>query len=205
MGSMAVIRAFIALDLASPVYARLEQVSARLRDRLHGVPMRWSQVNNIHLTLKFLGDVSATNLETLQKVLENEAGKHPPFTLSTGGLGAFPSPNRARVLWMGIQAPPDLAALQLGIEQEMARLGYAPEERPFSPHLTLGRVGRNVTPQDLRRIGEALKEEQTGDLGATRVEAVHLFKSDLRPEGSIYTRLFSASLGKPGQDARGQQ
>ncbi len=193
------IRAFIAIDLDPQVYSRLEEVSEQLRQRLGGVPMRWTQVSGIHLTLKFLGEVSTANLETLQKVLKNETVKHPAFSMTTGGLGAFPSPSRARVVWVGVQAPPELNSLQLGIEKEMARLGYAPEDRPFTPHLTLGRVGRNATPQDLRKIGDALKAIQVGELGATKIEAVHLFRSDLRPEGSLYTRLFSASLAKPVQ------
>ncbi|HSO28146.1 MAG TPA: RNA 2',3'-cyclic phosphodiesterase, partial [Anaerolineales bacterium] len=113
--------------------------------------------------------------------------------------GAFPSVRRARVIWTGVQAPPDLIQLQRAIEAETARLGYAAEERGFTPHLTLGRVSRNANANDARRISQALDELQVGFLGAMRVEAVHLFRSDLKPGGAVYTRLFTAPLGLPAK------
>ena len=98
------------------------------------------------------------------------------------------------MLWAGVEAPQELTALQRGIEAETARLGYAPEDRPFSPHLTLGRVGRNANSQDLRRVGEILRTIKVGFLGATRIQAVHLYRSDLQPGGAVYTQLYSANL-----------
>jgi len=191
---MSVIRAFIAIDLSEEIYQQLEEVTRNLQERLSGVPVRWVPVHNIHVTLKFLGDVSIKNLEVLKKLLENEAHSHPPFEISVGDLGAFPSERRPRVLWAGVEAPQELSALQRGIEAETARLGYAPEDRPFSPHLTLGRIGRNANSQDMRRIGETLKTARVGFLGATRIRAVYLYRSDLQPGGAVYTQLYSASL-----------
>lgn len=192
---MAVIRAFIAVELASEIIRQLEQVSAGLKQQLQGVPVRWVPVRNIHLTLKFLGDVSTSNLDMLKKILRTEASGHTPFTIEVSELGAFPSLQRPRVIWVGVQAPPELSAIQRGIENEMARLGYAREDRPFSPHLTLGRVGRSATPQDVRLISQALKNSNVGRLGSSPVDAVHLFSSDLRPEGAVYTCLFTARMG----------
>lgn len=194
---MLVIRAFIAIDLSAEVSEKLEQVSGLLQQRLKGVPVRWVPTGNIHLTLKFLGDVSLSNLEVLKRILLAEAGSHAGFEFSVGDLGAFPSPKRARVVWVGVEAPPILAALQRGIENEMARLGYEREERSFSPHLTLGRVGRNAAADDIRRIGEVLSAHKVGYLGATRVSEVHLYRSDLQPGGAVYTRLYTAPLAAP--------
>jgi 2'-5' RNA ligase len=193
--SMSVIRAFIAIDLSPEIIKKLAEVIDNLRARLPDTPVRWVPAKNIHLTLKFLGDVSLTNLEMLKKILQAEVQDRPSFEISVGDLGAFPSIHRPRVVWVGVEAPPDLAALQRCIESETARLGYAREDRPFSPHLTLGRVSRNATSQDTRAIGEVLSCSRVSFLGATRVQSVHLYRSDLRPGGAVYTQLFTASLG----------
>jgi len=191
---MSVIRAFIAIDLSPEILQRLEQVSVQLKTRLEGVPVRWVLVDNIHLTLKFLGDVSLANVEMLKKILKTEVNEHHAFEISVGGLGAFPSPHRPRVVWVGLEAPSELMAVQNGVESAMARLGYAREERPFSAHLTLGRVSRNAMGRDERLIGDAIEAIKLGFLGVARVNEVHLYKSDLHPNGAVYTRLSTASL-----------
>ncbi len=191
---MSVIRAFIAISLSPEIYQQLDQVLAGLKNKLPGGSIRWIPAKNIHLTIKFLGDVSISSQELLTQVLQAEVSRHPSFELSVGELGVFPSLRRPHVVWIGVEAPPELAAVQHGVETEMARLGYAPEERPFSAHLTLGRVARNASPEDIRRISEVLGEYNVGFLGVFRVQSVHLYRSDLQPGGSVYTRLFTASL-----------
>ena len=191
---MSVIRAFIAIDLPPEILQHLEQVSVQLKKRLEGVPVRWVPVDNIHLTLKFLGDVSPANVDMLKKILQIEVDGHHAFEISVGGLGAYPSPRRPRVVWVGVEAPAELTAVQNGVESAMARLGYAREERPFSPHLTLGRVSRNAIGRDERLIGESIEAIKLGFLGVARVNEVHLYKSDLQPNGAVYTRLFTALL-----------
>jgi RNA 2',3'-cyclic 3'-phosphodiesterase len=194
---MSVIRAFIAIEISNEIQSRLEQVSSQLKQRLEGLPIRWVVVENIHLTLKFLGDVSLANLDILKKILVSVCTGYHPFEISAGGLGAFPNTHRPRVIWTGLEAPADLTALQHSIDMESARLGYAREERPFFPHLTLGRVSRNATPVQVRTIAKVVEEFQVGFLGAARVNAVHLYQSDLKPGGAIYTCLFSAPLKEP--------
>jgi 2'-5' RNA ligase len=191
---MVVIRAFIAINLSPEIRHSLDEVSNKLKERLPGVPVRWVPVENIHLTIKFLGDVSVSNLEMLQKLLRVEASQHSPFEFSVGNMGAFPSISRPRVIWVGVEAPDELHTLQHGIEMETARLGYAREKRSYSPHLTLGRVSRNADSADTRRIREVLKNCTVGFLGAARVQEVHLYRSELKPAGAIYTQIFSAPL-----------
>jgi 2'-5' RNA ligase len=191
---MAVIRAFIAIDLSAEIIQRLEEVAGQLKQRLDGMQIRWVPVENIHLTLKFLGDVSMTNLEVLKKILLSESSNHPTFEMSVGELGAFPSLRRPRVIWVGVTAPSELNTLQHGIETETARLGYQHENRDFSPHLTLGRVSRNASSQEAHQIGQVLDSFKVGFLGATRVREVYLYRSDLRPGGAVYTRLMTALL-----------
>jgi RNA 2',3'-cyclic 3'-phosphodiesterase len=194
ISSMSVIRAFIAIELSPEIYARLDEVENQLQKQLDAGVIRWVPPQNIHLTLKFLGDVSLANLEVLKKILESEVGKHTPFEISVGELGAFPSIRRPRVIWVGVQAPPDLGLLQHGIETEMAGLGYAPEDRDFSPHLTLGRVSRNASSPELKNVGDALVTSKVSYLGATRVSDVNLFRSDLKPGGAVYSKLMVALL-----------
>jgi 2'-5' RNA ligase len=95
---------------------------------------------------------------------------------------------------VGVEAPQELLIIQNGIETATARLGYAREERAFSPHLTLGRVSRNATSQEVKFISQSLGKVKVGFLGVTCVEKIHLYKSDLQPTGAVYTKVFSAAL-----------
>ncbi len=189
-----VLRAFIAADLSPVVREAVARVSAHLRQQLAGLPLRWVAPENMHLTLKFLGDVSARNLRLLEKMLAGEAAQHQAFEFGVGTLGAFPNIRHPRVIWVGVRGPEALQRLHEGIEAAMARLGYPREQRPYQPHLTLARVVRNAPAEVIRRVSRVLRTEQVGYLGSVRVEAVHLYRSDLGPQGPRYTRLFTASL-----------
>lgn len=196
---MAVIRAFIALELSEDISQRLDRISSELKQRMPHNAIRWVPARNIHLTLKFLGDVSTTNLEALQKMIHAECENTPGFDLNIGGIGAFPSMHRPRVVWIGVTAPVILASLVRNIELATSRLGYPTEERPFSPHLTLGRVSKNINSSDLQHVGQVLSGYNIGFLGAVPISAVHLYKSDLSPGGARYSKLFSALLKKSSE------
>lgn len=191
---MNLLRAFIAIEIPSSIHLAIEENTARLRSVLDSNLVRWTPPANIHLTLKFLGDVSPNTIELLTQMLTAEAGQHTSFEIQISGIGTFPNLRRPRVIWIGLQAPATLEALRRGIEAATARMGFPIEERPFSPHLTIGRVKQTAGPAEAQKIRAALEATQIGFLGTTRVEAVHLFKSDLKPTGSVYTRLFSAPL-----------
>lgn len=190
---MPTIRSFIALNLTADIHRQLDEIIQSLKQQTTIV--RWVPSQNIHLTLKFLGDVSLANIETLQRVLAGEAARHAPFTFTVSGFGAFPNTRWPRVLWVGVQAPAALTAAQHGIEAETQRLGYTGEERPFSPHLTLGRVSNNASPQEARRLSDALTQVKIGELGQVMVKSVYLYRSDLNPGGATYTPLASFPLG----------
>jgi 2'-5' RNA ligase len=193
---MSVIRAFIAIDLSSDIQRRLDEVVHNYKNQLPNIPIRWVAASNIHLTLKFLGDVSVSNLNMLTDLIQTEISSHHQFDISIGGAGAFPNNRQPRIIWIGVEAPQELAAIQNGIEATTGRLGYTREERPFSPHLTLGRVSRNASSQDLKSITKALDTTRVGFLGVTCVEKVHLYRSDLQSTGAVYKQIFSASLIK---------
>ncbi len=188
------LRSFVAVEIPAGMQSALAHSTAPLQKALPKPLVRWVAPQNVHLTLKFLGDISPANLERLAEALKAEAMAHETFSMSVGGLGAFPTPRRARIIWIGLEAPAALTALLRGVEAVAARLGYASEDRPFSPHLTIGRVGQNVSGTDLQRIRAALEGTVIGALGTVQVEAVHMFRSDLQPGGPVYTRLYSLPL-----------
>ncbi len=192
---MSVVRAFIAIDLPPNLQDRLSQLSNALKKEMGDVPIRWVATENMHLTMKFLGDVSLNNMDVLTNILIREAAVREPMVISLGGVGAFPKTRRPRIIWAGMEAPPELASLQRGIDKQTARVGYAREQRPFSPHITMGRVSRNATPDHVRIIGDVLSTQNIGFLGVARVREVHLFRSDLQSGGVVYSRLFSAPFG----------
>ncbi len=191
---MTLLRAFIAVEIPLSIQKAILSQTEALRQTLGPALVRWVACENLHLTLKFLGDVSPANVELLSQMLTAEAAACAPFAMRIGGFGSYPNPRRARVIWIGIHAPAALESLQRGIDLASARLGYASEERPFSPHLTIGRVRQQISAADQHKVRAALEKTQVGDLGTTDVTSVHLFKSDLKPGGSVYTCLFSAPL-----------
>lgn len=189
-----VVRAFIAIDLPSDVLDALGEVIDKLKEQLRGAPIRWVEHAQIHLTLKFLGDVSLQNLEIIKKIVSTEASKRQILEMGVGGLGAFPKLHHPRVIWVGIEAPSELSDLRRGIEDSVVRLGYERDRYDFTPHLTLGRISRKASAKDVRKIGKVLHDFRVGYLGAARVEEIHVYRSDLRPQGAVYTRLFTAPL-----------
>jgi 2'-5' RNA ligase len=190
MGSL---RTFIAIEIPAEIKKAILQQSADLR-RAVGRSVRWVALENIHLTLKFLGEISPANVEMLTQTLIAEASQHTGFEIKVTTLGAFPNPRRPRIIWAGLDAPETLSRLQHGMDAVTARLGYPSEDKPFSPHLTIGRVRDQVSSDEMQTLRTALESAKIGTLGTFTVKDVQLFKSDLQPGGSIYTRLFTTPL-----------
>jgi 2'-5' RNA ligase len=192
---MGLLRAFIALEIPAKVQKDIYHATSSLRNGT-GSLIRWVPAENMHLTLKFLGDISPVNVEFLTQMIRTEADSHHSFDIHLTGLGSFPSPKRPRVIYIGIQAPAELEAFQHAVESAARRLGYESEDRSFSPHLTVGRVKHalRISAIDQQKIRHALEETKIDSLGTARVDSVHLYKSDLKPTGSVYTKLFSAPL-----------
>ena len=193
---MNLVRAFVAIELPIFLQDAIQTATASLRKTLGPDLMRWTPPHNVHLTLKFLGDVSPANIDILKQMLTMESAQYSAFDMRVEGIGSFPTPKRPRVLWVGLNAPAALPSIVHGIETASARLGFPAEERGFSPHLTIARVRQNKSTADLQKISAALDETKVGILGVAHIDAIDLYKSDLQPGGSVYTRLFSAPLGK---------
>jgi len=191
---MSLLRTFIAVDIPAPIQQKIQKNIDALRNELRPSLVQWVAIENIHLTLKFLGAVSPANVEVLTYSLHTEARLIPAFEIRIGGFGSFPNLRRARVLYIGIQAPAELEALNRGIELAFSQLGYAAEVKAFHPHLTIGRVKQDISGADRQKISRILEGLTIDSLGTARVDLVHLYKSELKPSGAAYTKLFSAPL-----------
>lgn len=190
---MSLLRAFIAIDIPPEIKQAISSQTASLRKE-SGRAVRWAAVENIHLTLKFLGEVFSANLELLAKAIQSECPQTAPFTIYLKSMGCFPNPRRPRVIWIGLEDSPELIRLHRQAEATAARLGYTPDDKPFAPHLTIGRVREQASPAELQALRNLLEHSSVASLGTFVVEEVHLYRSDLKPEGPIYTRLATARL-----------
>lgn len=185
------IRSFLAIELPNPILKKIEEVQGDLRSTRADV--RWVNPEKIHLTLKFFGNIEESRIDLILKSIEEPVRNTLPFSLRVLGVGAFPNLKNPRVVWMGLVDGKDvLTSFQKQIENQLGKIGFQSEDRPFHPHLTLGRMKSSRGKEDLVGRMEKHKEEEFGDLP---VERVVLFKSDLRPTGPIYTPLRELRLG----------
>jgi len=187
------IRAFIAIDLPEDVRVAIDDAQARLKQVHVGVKVSWTKVENLHLTLQFLGSVEEAAVEKIRSTLPSVAAQYQPFEVTVCGTGAFPDENRPRVIWIGCDDTEGrLKALAGAVQTSLRPLGFEPDQHEFTAHLTLGRIRAPRPDVALTRALDSLKDTA---FGAWRVEAIHLFESQLRPEGSRYTKLSSHVLG----------
>lgn len=179
------VRSFVAILLSEEVREAIAAEIARLRPL--GPRVSWIAPPNLHLTLKFLGELPPDALEQVKEGLAEAVTGVTPFSLRFGGLGAFPGVARPRVLWVGVDDGGQAAqALQARVEAALSRRGFAREERPYSPHLTIGRVR---DPRGLAELQQALARDARMEFGRFQVGGLSLMRSDLSPAGSRYTEL----------------
>jgi RNA 2',3'-cyclic 3'-phosphodiesterase len=188
-----VYRLFIALELPDEVEQALESAQRQLQGERP--PVKWVAPGAMHLTLRFLGDTDAGLVEPLGAAMSAALGNLPAPLLHLGAAGAFPGLSRPSVVWVGLGGDLEgLRRLHAALEEPLAALGFPPEERRFHPHLTLGRVRRDAGPQEQRRLGELVRSLPVPAASPWRAGRVTLFRSELRPSGSVYTALAGTSL-----------
>ncbi|HEY3289401.1 MAG TPA: RNA 2',3'-cyclic phosphodiesterase [Anaerolineae bacterium] len=193
---MATYRTFIAIELDDAVRAALAKVQRRLRAEPISGFVRWAAPDGIHLTLKFLGDIDSARVPEVMAAIQAACAGVPSFELAVRGAGCFPNYERPNVLWAGIIGDvKEATQLAQRIEAECSKLGFPPDERPFSPHFTLGRVSRDAGMKQREQLGELMRHFDLGPVGAIRADSVHLMRSELRPTGSLYTSLGCVPLG----------
>ena len=194
------LRLFIAIELTEALRTSLAALQNDLKRQLSPRVVRWTNPDGIHLTLKFLGDTPADRVEAIARAMEAAAVSFAPFSFTVAGFGCFPNLRRAKVLWVGLpEMPKALAGLQRATDLQLTRLGFDKETRSFSPHLTLGRVNKDISRADREKLVGVVAQAQVGVLGTVPVLETVLFQSDLRPGGAVHTALARAMLRETDQ------
>jgi 2'-5' RNA ligase len=186
------IRAFVAIGIPAAIQQRIAAIYAPLT----ALPdqISWVKPQNLHLTLRFLGEVDFEQLEGIKAALRYTAQSCQPFPVDFTEIGVFPNTRRPRVIWLGLEdSAGRLVKLQQELERSLELCGFAPEEREFRPHLTLGRVRRL---RDRQRLVSTLRGLSLPQLAQLEVRHLSLMRSQLRPQGPVYTELESAPLGE---------
>ena len=189
------IRSFIAIELPDELKRELTRLEARLKSG-EASGMRWVDPESIHLTLRFLGDIAADRVGEITRAMEEAAQTVPSFRLEVKDLGVFPSLKRVQVAWVGLSGEIDkLVQLQQRIESNLEGLGFAAEERAFTPHLTLGRVRNQASFDERQRLGQLIAGTKFEGSSLT-VDTINLMKSQLTSQGPIYSRISIVQLRK---------
>ena len=191
------LRLFIAVELSSEVRGKLSAAQEKLKTS--GARVRWVRPHQIHITLKFLGNVDETRVGGIIETVSSALQSCEPFTVTVAGAGTFPPGRRARVVWAGINKGDDkLIELQRMVEEACEKLGFNAEKRVFRPHFTLGRIKSGT---GLSRLLQQMERYRTREFGRLKVENVSLIQSKLTPEGPNYTTLESFVLQGTGSDS----
>ncbi len=185
-----ILRMFIAIPIPPLLGEWLHDIQAQLGSTTSDV--RWVKVANVHLTLRFLGDIASQQVQIIAGAMDRCLATRAPFRLAAGGVGVFPNLQRARVIWVGLDGDTnELSAMQAELESALARIGFKREQRPFRPHLTIGRVRRRIAPRTLRTALQPLSKMASGAFWADRLV---LYRSTLKPSGAAYTALHTATM-----------
>ncbi|MFC1953112.1 RNA 2',3'-cyclic phosphodiesterase [Chloroflexota bacterium] len=188
------IRSFIAIELPEELKREISQLETQLKTS--GLTrVKWVNPDNIHLTLKFLGDIGIDRVGDVTKVIEEAVRVIPPFSLKVINTGVFPNVKRAQVAWLGLSGDINgLLQLHQHIESRLENLGFAPESRAFTPHLTLARLHQGTTHDHRQQFGHMVTNTGFEAASIIKVTTVSLMKSQLSREGAIYSRLASMDL-----------
>ncbi|MBA4385606.1 MAG: RNA 2',3'-cyclic phosphodiesterase [Anaerolinea sp.] len=187
------LRAFIAIELDPVIKGVIHSFESGLKPRSPS-GLRWVKTDQLHLTLKFLGDINQTQAKEVSLAISRVVAEKPPFTLLVGKTGAFPNWRNPRTLWIGLNMSNELDGLFQQLDAALGSLGFTPEGKPFSPHLTLSRVSDTVDPRMVQPLQKEFDAFPVASLSPWHVSEVVLFKSVLQPGGPIYTPISRHTL-----------
>ena len=185
-------RAFLGIPITQELVSKIANVQKRLSD----FDVKLVEKENLHFNLKFFRHIEEEKIDQLKDIVKETSEKFEKFDINISGLGAFPSKNYIRVIWLGVKdGYNEFVALANMIENALEELGFEKEKQKFIPHLTLGRVrsGRNK-----EKMKEAVKELENIEIGTMKLDRIVLFQSKLSPKGPIYEEIFSIELSTPG-------
>ena len=180
---MKVIRTFVAILIADDLRKNISEVQEHLKKLAPDV--KWVAPKNLHVTLKFLGNLLEEDIPDVCKAVENAAKTFAPFDISFDGLGSFPNPSKARVVWVGIERGREkLIQLASSVDDNLSSFGFEREDRAFAAHITIGRVKDS---RNLRKLADEIEKADVGLLGNQHVEGIAVMQSDLQREGPVYS------------------
>lgn len=183
-------RIFIAIEIPEGVRNLLGQIQTHLK--YAGADVKWVVKENVHLTLKFLGEVSEDKISYIKSILDEIGKSTKSFELNLKDIGAFPKIEYPRVIWVGLgKGAPESKALAERIDEALSKIGFQKETRPFASHLTIGRVR---SPKNREVLKEKIESYQLSTISYQLIGSVILFQSTLTPRGSIYTKLHEVQL-----------
>ena len=192
MSSDNTIRTFLAIEIPKEILEQFERLQYRLGQSMTGV-IRWAKPGSTHLTLKFFGNITERDIRTIEDTLKAKAPAFTPIPIAVGTMGVFPSLSRPRVLWVGITTGlKELTATQAEVESALEKVGFEREQRPYRPHLTLGRM---KTDRRIEGLDKAIESHKDFAAGSFTAREMILFRSDLKPTGPVYTELAKFKLG----------
>ena len=184
------IRAFICFKLPKRLISSIGRIQESVKQ--YELKIRWVRPENIHLTIKFLGDISWSDIDDIGIAIKETAADFAPLLLSARGLGIFPNFKRPRVIWTGLSGQvEELIGLQRMLDKKLRLIGFPKEKRPFKGHLTIGRVKGRLDASQLSDIINRFNKFETKQFSGDRI---FLMQSELKPSGPIYTKLMSEFL-----------
>jgi len=184
------IRTFIALNLPKNIISSIRKIQEDIKS--YAFKVRWVNLENIHLTLKFLGNINYTDIERISETIMTTVNGYAPISLAVKGVGVFPNIKRPRVIWVGITGQIEkLTDIQKDIEENLEKIGFPQEKRPFKGHLTVGRIKGKI---DSKKLLDAMKKFEKFESELFIADKIFLFKSDLKSTGSVYTELMGKRL-----------
>jgi 2'-5' RNA ligase len=190
------IRSFVAIEFPSTIQDAIIWQTTILRKNYPNPVIRWVKPENIHLTLKFLGDLAKSDLDVLARSLTDEAKRVEPFSISFTNLGIFPNSKKPRIIWIGVNSPAILMEFQSKIESLTSRHGIHIEQRPFSPHITLGRISERNSLLNIDNLILDISSIKVSTIDNVNISSIKIFKSDLKPDGPIYTVISNIPFSK---------
>jgi 2'-5' RNA ligase len=193
---MQTLRTFIAVDFPIEIKEKIIEITAYFQSKLPPAQIKWVEPDHMHLTLKFMGETPHDKLVQIKQSIHQVISVFPSFEIEIKALGMYPNNQRPRVIWLGINAENYLILLHNQLDQALKGEGIKSDRRPFSPHLTIGRVRRNADQESVIQIGRILSQFKIASLGSIKIDEILYYQSVLTPQGPIYTILQSTSLNQ---------
>jgi 2'-5' RNA ligase len=189
-------RTFVAIDFSPQIRGKIGEIIEYFKTQTPDYALKWVEPQNLHMTIKFLGEVSEGHLRTIKDVLSDTLEGRSAFEIEVTGMGMYPSTQKPRVIWLGVEGSEPLKDIHQSLDQALQKASIPPDKRGLSPHLTIARVRRNVETLIVQDIGKTLSQFKIDSLGKCTIDRIVLYKSTLTPSGPIYDPLLSIPLDK---------